>query len=195
MPTEPATGFVPDRSLQSSPPLRPPLREFLREFLLIGATSLGGGRAAYFQDALVKRRRWLSDDEFLEAVAISQILPGPNIGNLAAYLGQRLRGGQGAILAVLCLIVPGAAAILALAWLYFGGMPAAITGPIGRGVSAASVGIAAAAVWRLRGGAGSALGYAVTVLAFVLFGPFGLPIVVVLAVCLPPSFLVAWRAR
>lgn len=179
----------------AQPGSRPPLRDLFREFLLIGSTSFGGGRAAYFQDALVKRRRWLTDDEFLEAVAVSQILPGPNIGNLAAYLGQRLRGGRGALIAALCLTVPGAVSILALAWLYFSGMPASVTEPIGKGVSAASAGLAAAAVWRLRGGAGNHAAYAVAALAFILFGPLEWSIFLVLAVCLPLSFLVAWWER
>ena len=90
--------------------------------------------------------------------------------------------------------MPGAVAILALAWLYFSGMPASITEPIGKGVSAASAGLAAAAVWRLRGGAGNVAGYGITALAFVLFGPMGWSIFLVLLVCVPLSFVVAWRS-
>jgi chromate transporter len=177
------------------PPFRPSLRELLRAFLVIGLTSFGGGRTAYFQDALVARRKWLTDDEFLEAVAVSQVLPGPNIGNLAAYLGQRLHGAVGAVLAVLCLTVPGGLAMLGVAWLYFNGMPASVTGPLGGGVSAASAGIAAAAVIRLRGGARGPDGMFVAALTFTLFGPLGWPIHFVLLACLPPSFALAWRRR
>jgi chromate transporter len=178
-----------------APARRPPLREFFREFLLIGATSFGGGRAAYFQDALVKRRRWLTDDEFLEAVAVSQVLPGPNIGNLAAYLGQRMWGGRGAVLAVLCLTVPGALSILALGWLYFNGMPASIAEPVGKGVAAAAAGLSAAAVWRLRGGASKPASYVVVGATFVLFGPLGWPIYIVLALMVPISAVIALRWR
>jgi chromate transporter len=174
---------------------RPSLKDSFREFLLIGITSFGGGRTAYFQDALVKRRRWLTDEEFLEAVAVSQILPGPNIGNLAAYLGQRLRGGMGAVVAVLCLTIPGALSILGLAWLYYHGMPASVSEPVGKGVSAASAGLASAAVWRLRKGAGHVPGYAVAGLTFLLFGPLHWPILAVLAVCLPVSLVVARQRR
>ena len=67
-----AEGSVADRLVDVRPESgRPSLRELFREFLMIGMTSFGGGRAAYFQDALVKKRRWLNDDEFLEAVAVS----------------------------------------------------------------------------------------------------------------------------
>ncbi len=183
-------------AVATSPTLaRPSYRDLFREFIVIGATSLGGGRSTYFQDAFVRRRKWLTDEEFLEAVAVSQILPGPNIGNLAAYTGQKLGGARGAALAVLCLTLPGAFAILAVAWLYFNGMPASVTEPVGRGVSAAAVGLAAAAVWRLRGGAGNPWAYAVTALTFILFGPLHWPIVAVLGVMLPVSFVVVRLRR
>jgi chromate transporter len=174
---------------------RPSLAAVFRAFLTVGLTSFGGGRTAYFQEAIIARRKWLSDGEFLEAVAVSQVLPGPNIGNLAAFLGQRLRGWRGAVIAVACLTVPGALAILGLAWLYFHGMPASVTGPVGKGVSAAAVGLAAASVLRLRGGVAHISGYGIAAVTFVLFGPLGWPILLVLAVCVPPSFALAWSRR
>jgi len=171
---------------------RPSLFALFRSFLLIGVTTFGGGRAAYFHDELVIRQQWVTDEEFLEAVAISQLLPGPNIGNLSAYLGQRLRGWIGAIIALLCLVVPGGAAIVITAWLYFQGMPASVTTPVGTGVAAAAAGLAGATLVRLRGGAGGLPGVPIAALAFVLFGLLAWPIYLVLAVCLPPSFVVAW---
>ena len=174
---------------------RPGLSALFRAFLVIGVTSFGGGRTAYFQDALVARRKWVTDEEFLEAVAVSQVLPGPNIGNLAAYLGQRLRGLTGAAIALACLTVPGGLAILGMAWLYFHGMPAEVTEPVGKGVGASAVGLATAAALRLRGGAGGLPGYAVAALTFTLFGPLHWPIVYVLLTCLPPSFAIAWVRR
>lgn len=174
---------------------RPAFRSMLRSFGLIGAISFGGGRAAYFQDELVRRRGWIDDDEFLEAVAVSQVIPGPNIGNLAAYLGQRLRGVRGAALALACLVTPGATAIVALAWLYFNGMPTSVTEPVGMGVAAAAAGLAAAALVRLRGGLGGVPGVPVAVLTFVLFGPMGWPIYAVLAVCIPASLAITIARR
>lgn len=181
--------------MESPGTTRPPLRQLLRSFLLIGATSFGGGRSTYFHDELVVRRKWVSDDEFLEAVAVSQMLPGPNIGNLAAYLGQRLRGRTGAAIGLLCLTLPGGIAIVVLAWLYFSGMPASITEPVGTGVAASAAGLAAAALVRLRGGLGGIPGVPIALLTFLLFGPLGWPIYLVLAICLPPSFALAWVRR
>lgn len=167
----------------------------VRAFAWIGLVSFGGGRIAYFQDELVMRRRWLGNDEFLEAVALSQVLPGSTIANLAAYLGERLGSGRGALLAVACLTLPGAAMTLGLAWLYFAGMPAALTRPIGMGVSAAAVGLALATLVRLRAGARGLGGYAVAGLTFLLFGPLHWPIHWVLAAALPPALLLAWAQR
>jgi chromate transporter len=177
------------------PRARPSLGRIFQAFLWIGCASFGGGRTTYFQDELVVRRGWFTNEEFLEAVALAQVLPGPTVGNLAANLGQRLGGSLGAIVAVLCLTVPGGLAILALAWLYFRGMPASLTGPLGRGVSAASAGLAAAAVIRLRGGVRGFGGTAIAALVFGLFGPLHWPIHWVLLAAVPPAFLLAWRAR
>jgi chromate transporter len=174
---------------------RPSLVRILQAFLWIGCASFGGGRTTYFQDELVVRRRWITNEEFLEAVAIAQVLPGPTVGNLAAYLGQRLGGTLAAFLAVACLTVPGGLMILALAWLYFRGMPASVTGPLGRGVSAASAGLAVAAIIRLREGVRGFGGMAVAGLVFCLFGPLHWPIHWVLLATLPPACLLAWRAR
>ena len=52
-----------------------------RVFAWIGLISIGGGRAAYFHDALVVRRRWLTHEEFLQGLTLSQILPGPTVTN------------------------------------------------------------------------------------------------------------------
>lgn len=183
------------RAAGAADPVRPSLAQVVRAFLWIGLVSFGGGRAAHFQDALVLRRSWLDHEAFLEALGLAQVLPGPTIVNLAAVLGYRLHGWRGAGVAVACVAAPGAAMILALAGLYLGGMPASVTGPAGRGVSAASVGIAAAAVIRLRGGIRGPGGYAVAGLAFVLFGPLHWPIHWVLAASVPPAFVLAWRAR
>jgi chromate transporter len=174
-------------------PVHPSLAEVFRAFLWIGLVSFGGGRAAYFQDAFVLRRSWLDHEAFLEALGLAQILPGPTVVNLSAILGYRLRGWSGAAVGVACVVIPGAVMIVALAALYFGGTPAAVAGPVGRGVSAASVGIAVATVIRLRGGVRDAGGYLVAGLTFLLFGLLHWPIHWVLAACIPPAFVLGLR--
>jgi len=96
------------------------LSRLVQVFGWTGLTSLGGGRSAYFYDAVVQRRPWLKSSEFIQDLTISQLLPGPSFANLGVALGVRLGGGwRGGIWGLLALIVPGALILLGLTLLYF----------------------------------------------------------------------------
>jgi len=97
---------------------RVPLRELFVHFLVIGAVSFGGGMIAYQKILLTDRKRWLTHDEFLAALAISQALPGLNSVNLAILAGDRLRGTAGALAAMTGLVLPGVCFLLAAGVLY-----------------------------------------------------------------------------
>jgi chromate transporter len=91
----------------------PRLLQWLFLNLKIGALSFGsGGRVLLYQDTVVEDLKWLTKDEFREAFTITQVLPGPNLGNLALYLGYRIAGVLGAVLGLLCLAMPGTALLL-----------------------------------------------------------------------------------
>ena len=82
---------------------------WLRVNLAIGTLSFGSGsRIVLYEEAVVQRNGWLSEREFEEVLTIAQLLPGPNLVNLAAYLGYRLVGPVLSVLGVLCLCLPGA---------------------------------------------------------------------------------------
>jgi chromate transporter len=83
-----------------------PLRQIFSLFARIGLTSFGGGLSAWIYREVVARRRWLSEDEFLAGLTLAQILPGPNVINISIYIGLRLRGTRGSIVAALALLVP-----------------------------------------------------------------------------------------
>jgi chromate transporter len=89
----------------------------------------------------VVRRRWLRTDEFLQDYTLAQLLPGPNVSNLAIALGHRLAGFPGATWALLAVVVPGLAVLLALAAVYFGRGLAPGTAPVMHGMAAAVVGL------------------------------------------------------
>ena len=110
-------------------------------FTWTGILSIGGGRAAFFYEALVVQRRWLRIDEFMQDYTLAQLLPGPNVSNLAIALGHRLRGFGGAGWALLAVIVPGLAVLLVLASVYFGRGLAPATVSLMHGMSAAVVGL------------------------------------------------------
>jgi len=75
-------------------------------FLSIGATSFGGV-VPYLRDALVTKRRWLTDRDFVELLSISQSLPGLNATNMAILVGDRLRGVWGSLVGILGICLPG----------------------------------------------------------------------------------------
>ncbi len=87
-------------------------------FLLAGAISFGGGVVAYLREYTVSDTKWLDDEGFLDALEISQTLPGLNAVNMSVIIGDNLRGIPGAIAAVLGLVLPGAVVIMGLgaAW-------------------------------------------------------------------------------
>jgi chromate transporter len=75
-------------------------------FAQIGLTSFGGGLSAWIFQQVVVRRGWMREDEFLAGLTVAQVLPGPNVINIAIYVGQRLRGVAGGLTAVAALLLP-----------------------------------------------------------------------------------------
>lgn len=76
-------------------------------FLTVGATSLGGGVLGYLRSSLVVSLKWLDDETFVELMSICQSLPGLNASNMAILVGDRLRGGPGALVALIGICLPG----------------------------------------------------------------------------------------
>ncbi len=97
-----------------------PLRELAVLFLRLGVTAFGGPAAhiAMMRDEVVDRRRWLSDKEFLDLVAATNLIPGPNSTELAIHLGYRRGGLAGLALAGVCFILPAALVVVCIAWAY-----------------------------------------------------------------------------
>jgi chromate transporter len=83
-------------------------------FLTAGAISFGGGVVAYLREYTVSNTKWLDDETFLDALEISQTLPGLNAVNMSVIVGDNLRGIPGAIAAVTGLMLPGVIVIMGL---------------------------------------------------------------------------------
>src|SRR2546429_7336997 len=93
------------------------LGELFLGFLSIGARSFGGVLpSAHY--VMVEQRQWLTPEDFTETLGLCQVLPGPNIGNVAILLGKRWLGLRGAIVAFLGLFALPYLWVLALALLY-----------------------------------------------------------------------------
>ena len=104
-----------------------PLHKLFRVFLRIGVLSFGGPAAqiALMHRELVDDRKWLTEQQYLNALSFCMLLPGPEAMQLATYAGWRLRGVAGGLIAGLLFVLPGACVIFALALLYvtFGDVP------------------------------------------------------------------------
>ena len=124
-----------------SAPSPPSLWQIFWVFLMMGATSLGGGVVGYLRTGLVVRHRWLDDITFVELLSISQTLPGLNATNMSILVGDRLRGGRGALLATLGMCLPGATLMIAAAYAYGVGGDDPWSKAFLRGIAAGAVGL------------------------------------------------------
>ena len=88
-------------------------------FLKIALASFGGGLSAWSRQVIVEERRWLTDEEFLTAYTLSRLLPGPNVTNMAVYVGSRFHGLSGAGAALVGLTLVPLAIMLGLGLVYF----------------------------------------------------------------------------
>lgn len=105
------------------------LGEVARLFLKLGAIAFGGPAAhvAMLEDEVVRRRGWLSREDFLDLWAATHLIPGPNSTELAIHIGHRVAGWPGLLVAGACFILPAFLIVWGLAWAYvaFGAMPQA----------------------------------------------------------------------
>src|SRR6202789_1440741 len=106
---------------------RPPFREALRFWFKLGWISFGGTSAhiAIMHDELVEKKRWISNGRFLHALSHCMVLPGPEAQQLAIYIGWKLHGKRGGIVAGTLFVLPSMFVLLALSLIYvkFGNLP------------------------------------------------------------------------
>lgn len=127
------------------------LKEVALLFLRIGATAFGGPAAyiAIMHREVVRRRAWLDDQQFLDLVGATNLIPGPNATETAIHLGLLRAGWSGFLAAGALFILPGMLATLALAWAYvtYGSLPQ--VGWILYGIKPVVVAIVGQAIWDL----------------------------------------------
>lgn len=127
------------------------LGELARLFLRLGITAFGGPAAhiAMMRDEVVERRRWLTDADFLDLLAATHLIPGPNSTEMAIHLGYRRGGLAGLLVAGCCFILPACLIVGAIAWGYgqYGDTPQ--VGWLMYGISPVIIAIVAQALWKL----------------------------------------------
>lgn len=106
---------------------QPAIREAIKTWAKIGILSFGGPAAqiALMHKIIVEEKRWLTEQQYLNALSFCMLLPGPEAMQLATYAGWRLHGVIGGLIAGLLFVLPGAAVVLTLSIIYalFGNVP------------------------------------------------------------------------
>ena len=96
------------------------LKELIALFLRLGVTAFGGPAAhiAMMRHEVVEQRRWMTDAEFLDLLAATNLIPGPNSTEMAIHIGYRRHGLPGLVAAGACFILPACLIVGAIAWGY-----------------------------------------------------------------------------
>lgn len=162
-------------------------------FNRISSMSFGGGLTAWIYREVVEQKKWLTQNDFLSALTLAQVLPGVNTVNMAVYTGQRLRGVPGSVVAILGLLTVPFFAVLALATAYTSVQSVPTVQHFLDGIGAAAVGLLLSlgvkAVQATKG-AGS---LAIVALLIVLVGVLRWPMIPVVICVAPVSIWLAWR--
>jgi len=126
----------------------PSLSELFRAFVIVSVSGFGGA-LPWARRMLVEQKRWMTADEFNEAFALSQFLPGPNVVNFSVVFGSRFAGAPGAAVALAGLMGPPLIIVTVLAILYarFGDIE--ILSRILSGIAAAATGLLIAVVAKM----------------------------------------------
>jgi chromate transporter len=176
--------------------LVPGTAELFLRFTQVGVSGFGGVMP-WARRMLVEERRWLNDEEFSETLSLCQLLPGPNIVNMAVCVGTRFRGARGAFGALMGLMCAPFVIVLVLGALFtrYGDIPA-ISAAF-RGISAAAAGLVVA--MGLKMAASPRLRSPMAVFALAAFAGIALarlPLGPFLLAAIPASVASAvWRSR
>src|ERR1700693_3698904 len=127
------------------------LKELALFFLRLGITAFGGPAAhiAIMEDELVRRRKWLSREKFLDLLGASSLIPGPSSSELALHIGYLRAGWAGLVIGGACFIFPAAILVGIIAWAYvrFGHLPAVAA--LLHGVKPVVIAVILQALWGL----------------------------------------------
>ena len=128
-----------------------PLRELAIVFLKLGTIAFGGPAAhiAMMEDEVVRRRRWMTNDEFLDLLGATNLIPGPNSTEMAIHIGHRRAGWKGLLVAGGSFILPAVLIVIGFAWAYvrYGSIPE-VKGVL-YGVKPVIIAIVMQALWSL----------------------------------------------
>jgi len=129
------------------------VREVARVFGTLGVIAFGGPAAhiALMREEIVRRRRWVSDERFVDLLGMTNLIPGPNSTEMAIHLGYARAGGGGLVAAGVAFILPAMLIVLGLAWTYvrYGALPQAAW--LLYGIKPVIIAVVVHAMWGLLG--------------------------------------------
>jgi chromate transporter len=132
----------------------PSLWELASVFGVISLTGFGGGQKAQIRRQVVSQKHWITDQDFIEALEVAELLPGPNLLNLAIFIGQRIRGIPGAFVSLLAGSVPPFFVVLVAGAFYFSRFNTPLVHAALNGATAAAVGLTLANALELTADSG-----------------------------------------
>ena len=175
----------------------PTFAEATRVFVRIGLLSFGGpaGQVALMHRELVEERAWLAEEDFLGALNFCHLLPGPEAQQLATYIGWKLHGTRGGLVAGLLFILPGAVVMLGLSTLYAYAARLDWFAALFTGIKAAVLAIVLQALLRIAGRSlDTPFKRGLALLAFAALGLFAFPFpLVVLSAGALGVVVAGWR--
>ena len=177
--------------------VRPSLSELFRAFAIVSVSGFGGA-LPWARRKIVEQKCWMTAEEFNEAFALSQFLPGPNVVNFSVVFGSRFGGAPGAAVALAGLMGPPLIIVIILAALYarFGDLE--VLGRILAGITAAATGLLIAVVAKMAAPLfRKRWDWAplVAIAAFIGVAIMLCPLPLVFAVLAPASVAFAWVKR
>ncbi len=163
--------------------MTPSIQELTRTFARIGLLSFGGPAAqiALMHRILIEEKKWVSEPDYLRALSFCMLLPGPEAMQLATWIGWKMHGTKGGLIAGGLFVIPGAIVVLGLSMIYaaFGQVP--LIAAIFFGIQAAVVAIVIEALLRVSKRAlKSREAYWIAAAAFVALFVMNLPFPVII---------------
>ncbi|SDC15370.1 chromate transporter [Cupriavidus sp. YR651] len=180
----------------SEPELAPPpnARALFFEFARMGLSGFGGV-LPFVRRSVVERNRWLNDRDFVEILSLGQVLPGPNVINLALMLGLRFAGLRGAVAAFCGLVLVPMVVVLCAMALYLRYQDVTAVRQMLAGMTAVSAGLVLSTGFKLaQSQPRSVRAIVIGVAAFVLIGLMRWPLLPVMAVLVPVALILEHRA-
>jgi len=166
-------------------------------FFRLGLMTFGGAVQSWLHRDIIVRRQWLDEEAFITGIGMATVLPGANPVNLSLYLGMRMRGGIGGLVATIGIVLPAFCVILLLGLAFHRLIGFPVVHFVLAGLAASGVGVtfftAAKVAFRLER---NAFNIAMGVFVFLASALFRWPLVPVVAVTVPLSIAHAyWDAR